>query len=66
MSFKNKDFPIIVCLELKDGSVAPLAWSDIEISKKSLRRETHKFMKDTDMVGLPLCLSQTSMIHKMK
>lgn len=52
MNFKNKDFPIIVCLELESGYVAPLAWSDCEISKKSLNRKTAKFMKDKDVVGV--------------
>lgn len=46
-----KEFPKILCLRLKEGRVQPLAWTNIELSKKIIRRNTKKFQKDEDVIG---------------
>lgn len=43
------DFAVI-CLQLDDGKVQPLAWSERKLSVKGLRKACRKFRHDSDVV----------------
>ncbi|EPX84798.1 hypothetical protein [Salipiger mucosus] len=51
----------VLCLRLDDGTVQPLAWTDIDLSKKEIRRATRKFRKDADVEGS--CLLPVSRLY---
>lgn len=40
----------IIGLLLDNGNVCPLGWTDLDVSKKKLKRITHKFRNDSDVV----------------